>query len=429
MKSLKWLVLLGVVVPLEAQTLIAVRWWMRRYDQQGDNSIRCYLSSDAGATWLERSLITYQYCNDAGIGLSELPSVVEPKLYLIFQPGESTGGGTRSTLVYCSEDTGSTWTPLSSPGIWDRHDMASAGIISPLNKYSIYNPLFCFTLNTSSGYLVFLSSTDEGASWDTLSQISVGYPSQDPEGDMCFDENGKVYIADWTSTSSPKCFVSTDWGTTWPYSYAILTESGSGNCRVVDITYHYPSRSLYALLWSGSTRPTVVRSTNRGQDWQQVGTVNSQYMNADGGAAISVDQAGNLYALLWDRSTDLRLFVSSDGGASWQYRSTVAAGHADECACGSELVILDATPLGLEEDGPRSPGCLRIVGDRVWLNLEQPGQCAIKVYDATGRRVDNLVDGYLESGVHEFRMENASYGIYFIEAKLPEKRLTVSFVR
>ena len=79
---------------------------MRGYDQQGDNSIRCYVSTDAGNSWVERSQISTVYANDAGLGLAVTPDDDLARLYFLFQPGEGNG---QPTKLYYSADTGSTW--------------------------------------------------------------------------------------------------------------------------------------------------------------------------------------------------------------------------------------------------------------------------------------------------------------------------------
>jgi len=404
MKNLRWWFLLGLAVPLEAQTLVAVRWWMRRYDQQGDNTIKCYLSTDGGWTWTYRGLIDVIYANDGGLGLAVTPDPDLARLYFLFQPGE---GGSRPTRAYYSEDTGATWQVMGTMGTWDRHDYATAGLIAISG-----GKLTAFALGTDD-CLKVMSSIDGGCNWEFRSNVCPGYASPDPEGDMTFDETGRIYLINWQNTSPPRCYVSTDWGQTWPQSAQVSSSSGSSNCRASDITYYPFIQSLYAVIWSGTINPSIYRSMDRGVSWQYVGTVVSDYMDGDGSASIAADSLGNLYVLLWDDYTDLRLFVSTNGGSSWTYRSTVATGNADICACGTEMVALDAMPLSFQEDN-EIPLKIFVSGNRVSLVLSSPGDYSLVIYDPAGRRVKDLWNGSLTAGSHIFSLDGLESGVYLL---------------
>ncbi len=422
MKSLWWF-LFGLVVPLEAQTLIAVRWWMRRYDQQGDNTIKCYISTNGGTTWIYRGLIDVIYANDGGLGLAITPDPDLARLYFLFQPGESTGNPTRPTRAYYSEDTGLTWQVVGTMGVWDQHDYATAGLIAVSG-----GKLLAYALGMDD-CLKIRYSTDGGCSWLTKPDLCMGYASPDPEGDMTFDETGRVYLINWQNTSPPKCYVSTDWGQSWPQSVQVSSTSGYYNCRASDITYDPLTHSLFAVIWTGNINPTVYRSTDRGNSWGYAGTITSDYMDGDGSAAIASDSLGNLYVLLWDDYTDLRLFVSTNGGSSWTYRSTVATGDADICACGTELVVLDAMPLSFQEEDGEAPLRLFVTGNKVSFILPSPGNCSLVIYDPVGRKVKDLWNGQLETGFHSFSLGGLDKGVYLLRVHAEGMSSTVRFVQ
>ena len=411
--------MLAFVVPLEAQTLIAVRWWMRRYDQQGDNTIKCYLSTNAGVTWTYRGRIDSIYANDGGLGLAVISEPNLARLYFLFQPGE---GGARPTRAYYSDDTGATWHTMGTLGTWDRHDYATAGLIAVSG-----GNLLAFALGTDN-CLKVRYSTDGGYNWLSRSDICPGYADPDPEGDMTFDETGRVYLINWQNSSPPRCYVSTDWGQSWPQSAQVSSSSGSSNCRASDITYDPVTHSLFAIIWSRTINPTVYRSTDRGASWGYGGTVVSDYMDGDGSAAIACDSLGNLYALLWDDYTDLRLFVSTNGGASWNYRSTVAAGNADICACGTELVVLGAAPMGFQ-DYYETPFRVFVEGNRVLLDLSSPGNYSLVVYDPAGRRAKHLWEGWLAGGSHSFGLDGLDRGVYLLRIRGEGTSSVVRFVQ
>jgi len=67
------------------------------------------------------------------------------------------------------------------------------------------------------------------------------------------------------------------------------------------------------------------------------------------------------------------------------------------------------------------------------IEILQPGQVSVSVYDMTGRLVETLVDEYLSEGVHEFRFEadNLASGTYIYRVTTPggQKSETMTLVR
>ncbi|MGC8895111.1 MAG: T9SS type A sorting domain-containing protein [candidate division WOR-3 bacterium] len=168
---------------------------------------------------------------------------------------------------------------------------------------------------------------------------------------------------------------------------------------------------------------------DRGISWDYVGTVVSDYMNGDGSASIAADSVGNLYVLLWDDYTDLRLYVSTNGGSSWTYRSTVAPGNADICACGTELVALDAMPLSFQEDSGVPPMEIFVNGNKVSLSLSSSGHYSLVVYDPAGRKIRDLWNGSLAAGSHSFRLDALDKGVYLLRFYGEGLSSTVRFVQ
>ena len=67
------------------------------------------------------------------------------------------------------------------------------------------------------------------------------------------------------------------------------------------------------------------------------------------------------------------------------------------------------------------------------VQVREPGLTTVTVYDILGRRVESLVDGYLESGVHDFRFDafNLPSGVYLYQVVSDGQRVggTLSLVR
>lgn len=78
----------------------------------------------------------------------------------------------------------------------------------------------------------------------------------------------------------------------------------------------------------------------------------------------------------------------------------------------------------------KSPSNIEVAGSNVHFSLSEPGLVTLGVYDASGRRVDNLVSGNYPAGEYAVPIQLAelSAGIYFVKAQSGEYTAGAKFI-
>ncbi|MEM9800908.1 MAG: glycosyl hydrolase [Planctomycetota bacterium] len=176
-------------------------------------------------------------------------------------------------------------------------------------------------VTTSHGDGVY-RSTDAGRTWKhcgleaTRHISSVQVDPRDPD---------RVFVAaqgmPWMPTSDRGIYVSEDGGSTWEH---VLHVSDSAGCSSLSMDPTNP-RVLYAGFWDHQRTPWQVRSggegsgiwksTNSGEDWQELTEGLPELM---GKVGVSVSPADPMRVWAIVEADEGGLFRSDDGGESWQ---------------------------------------------------------------------------------------------------------------
>ena len=331
-----------------------------------------FLSTDNGTSWTSS-------------GLSDVAAftVSGPNLF----------AGTYYGFVFLSTNDGTSWTEVDS-GLVDPHKHIYALTVIDTNLFA----------GTDAG--VFLS-TNSGTGWTEVnSGLTKTFVSS-------FAVSGNNLFV---GTYDGGVFLSTNFGTSW-------TEVNSGLTNTIVRALYVSGVNLFAGTYGGG----VFLSTNNGTDWTEV---NSGLSNTYVGAfAVS---GSNLFA-----GTDGGIFLSTNNGNSW---TEVNSGFNDShvlafTVCGANLFA--GTLVGRVWRRPLSEMItsaeIRTGDVPMKFSLEQnypnpfnpattisfslPAQSfvSLKVFNALGREVSELVSDELQAGTYlrQWNAAGLASGMYF----------------
>jgi len=259
-----------------------------------------------------------------------------------------------------STNNGATWTTsiVSALSSDDKnHLMVDKKVGSPYEN-RVYNTWTDFNGGANNDQIVFKSSTDFGATWGTLINLSASLsPGSHAQGcNVQTGPNGEVYVtfaiydASWTDGEDAIGFAkSTDGGTTWTKTriYSAVNFGIRGNLKPTSIRVSsFPSMSVdrsgganngnIYITWpqrnvapAGSDPDIVViRSTDNGTTWSTPVRVNNDALNNGKEQYYpwcTVDQTSGQLNLVWydnrnttSDSTGVFMARSVDGGLTFE---------------------------------------------------------------------------------------------------------------
>ncbi len=278
-----------------------------------------------------------------------------------------------------------------------------------------------FFTNVNTGYAVgsygkLLKTTNAGATWNSSTIpnastfISSIYFVNDNTGFAVGDNN--------------KAVKTTDAGATW-----ILMTVPAGNFMNHNNIFFTDAATGYISSMAG-----VFKTTNSGETWFQLGTPTGGYSN--------VQFRGNFgYAVAGDG----KIIKSIDGGNSWIIQPTVTENplyalyfNSDNFVYSggvrgtmiktipTELILTPVT--GNSNETPKSfylhqnyPNPFNPV-TTIKFGVTKVGFVNVKVYDITGKVVDELVNNSLNPGSYEVKWDGSGFssGVYFYSIKTNE---------
>jgi hypothetical protein len=381
--------------------------------------VEVWMSEDGGVSWTLRGIPDSVWSNcDMGLGLGASPS---RNLYLVALSRNQNADPFDGARFYFSSDTGRTWEhrgDIAPDGIVDRNSSGIAVLRDDL--------IYAYLLGaSSSGLIEIYKSVNGGSAWDSVCTIPVPATSiaEDPEGEMCFDSENRLYIAEWAcDTSFPCCYRSTD-GIAWSLVDTISSDISTRLSRSTAITS--TGECLYATTWSNSCDLKLYESTDHGDNWDYVTTVLGSSSQLDGSQSIGASSDSSLYIAAWDRGNSTLLFRSDDKGRTWSQTGTISP-IAHQHTCALSFAPLEPASIGCNEPGPASfvRGPLRCTvaerGHHVFrYYLPALGFVDLRIYDMSGRLVDVLVSETQEKGEHHAEWKsNMNRGIYFYRLEI-----------
>jgi photosystem II stability/assembly factor-like uncharacterized protein len=262
-------------------------------------------------------------------------------------------------------------------------------------------------------------TTNIGATWTPISGGTYGTISQ-----MAISKTEANIIF---ATSGAVVFKSTDGGLTF-----VTSNSGVPNKTITSISIHPDSSKVAILTQSGFGGTKIQKTTNGGANWFSI----------NGDLPDSPINDGMIYYPGYSTSiilaaTDIGVFMTNNNGTNWTelangLPNTVAM-HLDYNQASGKLRIgthgrgvweLNGLLIGISNYNSNVPDKFYLKQNfpnpfnpttKISFGIVKSGYVNLKVFDALGREVTNLVSENLKTGNYEvtFRGDNLSSGMYF----------------
>lgn len=262
-------------------------------------------------------------------------------------------------------------------------------------------------------------STNMGASWFAISTGTSGTIRE-----MAISKSEPKYMY---ATSGSVVYKSTDGGSTY-----VVSTSGIPNKTITSINIHPDSSKVALITQSGFGGTKIYKTTNGATSWFSInGNLPDSPIND--GLIYYPGHATNVILA----ATDVGVFMTSNNGTNWTeladgLPNTVAM-HLDYNQAAGKLRIgthgrgvyeLNGPLIGITNYNSGVPEKFYLKQNypnpfnpqtRISFGVVKSGFVNLKVYDALGREVANLVNENLKSGNYEvtFRGDNLASGMYF----------------
>jgi photosystem II stability/assembly factor-like uncharacterized protein len=346
--------------------------------------------------------------------------------------------------VFKSTNQGNTWLPTAElPGVSAVRRMAllqNGDILVGTSPYNMQmrNRIF--------------RTTDKGQSWE----VTAALQNINPCKTIYQTSSGVIFTGGWGIDSDVILYRSTDTGVNWD-SITVVPEE---QCEwSVDAFFEANSDSLYVSGWHpalqvGEGGGFVYLSTDNGLTWDMC----SKIIRDDSVHNCRVydivdDTYGRVYVGM-QPAYDSVVYRTSDGGNTWQ--STGGLDGAFECLCllrASDGIIYAGTtpngdvfkfsPIAIDEY-PRETHrfselsiypnpCMEFTSIR--FSLPTSSHVSLMVFDASGRKIRNMLDGQRTTGQYRIGWDMRSGtghvvpdGVYFCLLKTENEARICKFV-
>lgn len=389
-----------------------------------------YRSTDQGVTW-----------KPLPVGFPNVTNVTENAKKELFV----TSGGFAYQTLYRSSDFGNSWRPMNT-GVVGIPSVAFYGdtILVGDNYYPA--KMFRSTDNGAtfknvsgmtviSGYINALLGTtytsliagtstgiyrsvDHGKVWKQVSTVPVTFLHQRADGSMFA----------FRSAFGTGMLRSLDSGSTWTEM-----KNGMGNTIIYSLAFAQ-NGDVFA-----GTDGALFHSTDAGGVWARVDT---QKTGKPYGIFVAVNADGKLFYGGAKSGTNSETYQSTNGGATWtliqnNITTTDNSANIRSLFVSSNGRLFAGTSSGLFRSSSVTTGIVRtsaaaaatfaLAGNypnpfnpstTIGFTLDVSGETTLKVFDALGREVAVLANGYLEAGVNHQRTFHASHlssGMYIAQ--------------
>ncbi|MFH1195719.1 MAG: T9SS type A sorting domain-containing protein [bacterium] len=335
-------------------------------------------------------------------------------------------GSWQNLSMVKSTDRGETWDYIMPPS------EGTTAFAAPF-VIGVDNPDIIYAARS-----IVYKSTDGGTRWN---RTNAGFPvtSNCPiTMAISFQNSAKVYLAAAPTFSNADVYKTTDGGDTW-----------------IDITGNLPDRypmdvevdpmddqKVY-IVFSGYGTSHVFKSINGGDTWMDI----SADLPDVPAQSVAVDPEHPDYIYV---GNDLGVFVSADGGSTW---NTFSEGLPDAVMVYNISISMAARRIRIATHGngayerdlfetPNSVNDEKSTPDKFILEQNYPNpfnptttisyylpdnsRVILKVYDAVGKEVAELVNSVQTKGKHnvKFNAETLASGVYFYRLNSGEQVIT-----
>jgi len=404
-------------------------------------------STDAGLTWSDAIIIQTADSLPGSIG-SRIMAASGNGVYVLWSKHNS-GGGLVGIDLRRSTDAGGTWLPKQE---LVRSPLFEAPIVSAYSE----NLFVRVRRNDSVGNYYLTRSTDSGATWDSLRQITVMAETHGSLGDIRATANAVHLVFERAVQPSGREIAhmsSTDRGDTWSNEQVLSTldayQAWEPNVAADDEGNVYVSwqDAKYGTVGGFDGFLLLRRSTDNGNTWQPEDRIGSLPSVERSALAVS----GERVHAAWEDNRfgglNPRVYYSGSTNQDTTWCEEMMLGD-------SNLVSLN-TAVGARETDVHAVWSMRIPsiaqvhfrrGDiitniteknhtllerfavtpfypnpfnpstRVEYTVPYREKMTIIVYDVLGRKVKNLFDGIQSAGVFQVDFDGTNFasGIYFV---------------
>lgn len=319
-----------------------------------------YFSSDAGESWI----FNYEFPQFSGS-------------YEIAFINDSVGFVANAYNLYRTNNAGNGWIPLTD----------TLGSISDISWYD-KNLIF---ISASKGLEYLYKSTDEGTTWQISNEFGLVDPSSFGKVQMFNQNEGILSFSYSTIIAVSTLLKTTDAGDSW-------NSFGNGFVFPFELTdFEFTSSQIG---WVATQNKSIFTTTNEGFGWDTLQTGltlqesinNFEFFNSQ--ISYGINQ-NNIYKTV-------------DGWVTYSIVDSIVAGINEQQITATEFILEQNYP------NPFNPST-----KISWQSPISSWQ-SIKLYDAIGREIETIVDGFYEAGIHtKSYIANATLpsGIYFYQLK------------
>ena len=214
----------------------------------------------------------------------------------------------------------------------------------------------------------------------------------------------------------------------------VVDTVGLANYSYLDALYPGKYGDMY-----GTYRPNLVHRSNNGM-WSTLKLPSIAEASHVLTMVLSVDSSGAVFIAPWGEDVSiinkrgLGVYFSTDTGATWKYagldsitvNQLVSYGDSTYAATNNGLYILTRTavPVTSVQHAANVPMSYALFQNypnpfnpstTIRFQLATKSRVTLKVYDILGREVETLVDGALDTGLHQVSFEASRFasGVYF----------------
>jgi photosystem II stability/assembly factor-like uncharacterized protein len=385
--------------------------------------------------------VVYRTTN-GGTNWTAIPTTgVELELYCIWAVDENTayvgnggasGGLGGNAKFFKTTNAGATWTLAGSTG-------GSAGFFNGI-VFSRSNPSFGVAQSdppTGTGQAYYISkTTDGGTTWTVTNPPGQAGTASAQNSIVAIDNQ---FYGFGSNTTPPAVILTTDGGTTWFKRNTALTGNFTSGVAFKD-------DKLTGLVASSTSLPNVARTTDAGATWTSISTGTGQ----SGYCGLKWVSGTNTVYLTADQGATGVIKKSTNGGLNWTTMSTsglTGVTHIDYVRSGTTVygyavtasgAVLKVTEtvtsidpvnsimpnefsLGQNYPNPFNPST------KINFSIPSSSQVSLKVYDAVGKEVADLVNEFAAAGNYTVDFNapsNLTSGVYFYTLSAGEFKST-----
>lgn len=346
--------------------------------------------------------------------------------------GGSAGGQGGNAIFYKTTNAGVSWTQVGATG-------GSLGFFNGI-VFSRSNPSFGIAQSdppSGAGQPYYISkTTDGGSTWTVTSATGQAGTASAANSIVVIDN---LFYGFGSNTAPPAAILTTDGGTTWNKRNTALTGNFTSGVAFSD-------NKLTGVVASSTSLPNIARTTDAGATWTSINTGTGQ----SGYCVLKWVAGTNTVYLTADQGPTGVVKKSTNAGLNWTVMSTsglTGVTHIDYYRSGTTLYGYAVTASGailkvvdnvtsidpinsiLPNEFSLSQNYPNPFNPSTKINFSIPSssQVSLKVYDAVGKEVADLVNEFATAGNYSVDFSapsNLTSGVYFYTLSAGEFKAT-----